>query len=36
MKKTRFKIGIELLKKIDETGGEAVILSLETISPDLG
>lgn len=36
MEKTRFHIGMENLKKIDGKGGEAVIRSLETISPDLG
>lgn len=33
MEKTRFHAGIENLKKIDGKGGEAVIQSLETISP---
>lgn len=36
MEKTRFHVGMENLKKIDGKGGEAVIQSLETISPDLG
>ena len=36
MQKTRFKTGMENLKKIDGAGGEAVIQSLENISPDLG
>ena len=36
MKKTRFYTGMENLKKIDGKSGEAVIRSLETISPDLG
>lgn len=36
MEKTRFHIGMENLKEIDGKGGEAVIRSLETISPDLG
>ena len=36
MEKTRFHTGMENLKKIDGKGGEAVIRSLETISPDLG
>lgn len=36
MKKTTFETGMENLKKIDGAGGEAVIQSLENISPDLG
>lgn len=36
MEKTRFIKGSEQLKKIDGAGGEAVIKSLEDISPDLG
>ncbi len=36
MKKTRFETGMHNLKKIDGKGGEAVITSLENISPDLG
>ena len=36
MEKTRFHTGMENLKKIDGKRGEAVIQSLETISPDLG
>ena len=36
MEKTRFQAGMENLKKIDGKGGEAVIRSLETISPALG
>lgn len=36
MTKTRFETGMENLKKIDGEGGEAVIRSLEEISPDLG
>lgn len=36
MKKTRFETGIENLKRIDGKCGEAVITSLESISPDLG
>lgn len=36
MEKTRFHIGMENLKQIDGKGGEAVIQSLESISPDLG
>lgn len=36
MEKTRFETGMENLKKIDGAGGEAVIQSLEDISPDLG
>ncbi|MCI5827225.1 MAG: carboxymuconolactone decarboxylase family protein [Lachnospiraceae bacterium] len=36
MEKTRFETGMENLKKIDGEGGEAVIRSLENISPDLG
>lgn len=36
MEKTRFHTGMENLKKIDGKGDEAVIRSLEAISPDLG
>ena len=36
MEKTRFETGMENLKKIDGVGGEAVIQSLRSISPDLG
>ena len=36
MEKTRFHTGMENLKKIDGKSGEAVIRSLETVSPDLG
>lgn len=36
MEKTRFHTGMENLKKIDGKDGEAVIRSLETVSPDLG
>lgn len=36
MEKTSLHTGMENLKKIDGKGGEAVIQSLETISPDLG
>ena len=36
MEKTRFETGMELLKQIDGQGGEAVIRSLEQVSPDLG
>ena len=36
MEKTRLHTGMENLKKIDGEGGESVIRSLETISPDLG
>ncbi|WP_394916235.1 carboxymuconolactone decarboxylase family protein [uncultured Robinsoniella sp.] len=36
MEKTRFEAGMENLKKIDGVGGEAVIQSLSSISPDLG
>lgn len=36
MKKRRFETGMENLRKIDGKGGEAVIQSLEPISPDLG
>lgn len=34
--KTRFETGMKNLKKIDGKDGEAIINSLETISPDLG
>jgi len=36
MDQTRYQIGIEQLRKIDGVGGEKVIESLKTISPDLG
>lgn len=36
MEKTRYDIGLEKLSEIDGRGGEAVISSLESISPDLG
>lgn len=36
MEKTRYDIGLEKLSEIDSRGGEAVISSLESISPDLG
>lgn len=36
MEKTRFETGMDNLKKIDGIGGEAVIQSLSSISPDLG
>ncbi len=36
MEKTRFETGMYNLKRIDGKGGEAVITSLENISPDLG
>ena len=36
MNKTRFETGMENLKKIDGDSGNAVIHSLENISPDLG
>lgn len=36
MGKTRFETGMENLRQIDGQGGEAVIRSLENISPDLG
>lgn len=36
MEKTRYEIGLEKLSEIDGRGGEAVISSLESISPDLG
>lgn len=36
MKKTRFDIGMENLRRIDGAGGAAVIQSLEDIAPDLG
>ena len=36
MEKTRFETGMENLKRIDGIGGEAVIQSLSSISPDLG
>lgn len=36
MEKTRFERGMELLGRIDGSGGEAVIRSLEDVAPDLG
>ncbi|WP_427113352.1 carboxymuconolactone decarboxylase family protein [Megasphaera sueciensis] len=36
MEETRFTKGSEQLEKIDGAGGEAIIKSLEDISPDLG
>ena len=36
MEKTRYEIGLEKLAEIDGRGGEEVISSLESISPDLG
>lgn len=36
MKETRYENGMKRLKEIDGAGGEAVIRSLEEISPDLG
>lgn len=36
MEKTRFENGMKQLQKIDGAGGEAVIESLQDISPDLG
>lgn len=36
MEQTRFQRGWELLKQVDNTGGEAVINSLSGIAPDLG
>ena len=36
MEKTRFETGMENLRRIDGIGGEAVIQSLSSISPDLG
>lgn len=36
MEKTRFETGMENLKRIDGIGGEAVIQSLSSISPDFG
>ncbi|MCI8874142.1 MAG: carboxymuconolactone decarboxylase family protein [Lachnospiraceae bacterium] len=36
MEKTKFYAGMENLKKSDGKGGEAVIRTLKTISPDLG
>ena len=35
MEKTRFEYGMKQLQKIDGAGGEAVIESLQDISPDL-
>lgn len=36
MEKTRFAQGLEKLREIDGTGGEAVIGTLSEIAPDLG
>lgn len=36
MEQTRFQRGWELLKQVDDAGGEAVINSLSGIAPDLG
>ena len=36
MNKNRFDSGSEMLKKIDGSGGENVIKSLEGIAPDIG
>lgn len=35
MEQTRFQRGWELLKQVDDAGGEAVINSLSGIAPDL-
>lgn len=36
MKQTRYESGMEMLRRIDGTGGEKVIRSLENIAPDIG
>ena len=36
MEQTRFQKGWELLRQVDDAGGEAVIHSLAGIAPDLG
>lgn len=36
MEQTRFQKGWELLRQVDDAGGEAVIHSLSGIAPDLG
>ncbi len=36
MEETRFQQGWELLRQVDDAGGEAVISSLADIAPDLG
>ena len=36
MEETRFQRGWELLRQVDDAGGEAVISSLADIAPDLG
>lgn len=36
MEETRFQRGWELLRQVDDAGGEAVISSLTDIAPDLG
>ena len=36
MEQTRFQRGWELLRQVDNSGGEAVISSLADIAPDLG
>lgn len=35
MEQTRFQRGWELLRQVDDAGGEAVVNSLEEIAPDL-
>ena len=36
MEKTKFELGQEMLARIDGTGGESVIRSLESVAPDVG
>ena len=36
MEQTRFERGMEMLRRIDGSGGEAVLRSLEDVAPDLG
>lgn len=36
MEETRFQRGCELLRQVDDAGGETVISSLADIAPDLG
>ena len=36
MEQTRFQKGWELLRQVDDAGGEAVINSLSDVAPDLG
>lgn len=36
MEETRFQRGWELLRQVDDAGGEAVIESLSGVAPDLG